>query len=110
MLLCELFISRSCDKFCHRTYKVRKMLRFLLGCVFILILIQSLGVLNREQSIEESPNYDTFVVELTQDISNLFDGMKFIKSRNRNSLEDETSSSYISLKVTKYKPKKFERS
>ena len=30
--------------------------------------------------------------------------MNFIKSRNRSSLTDKTSSSYISLKVTKYKP------
>ena len=30
--------------------------------------------------------------------------MNFIKSRNRNSLTDETGSSCMSLKVTKYKP------
>ena len=30
--------------------------------------------------------------------------MNFIKSRNKGSLTDETSSSYIFLKVTKYKP------
>ena len=30
--------------------------------------------------------------------------MNFIKSRNRSSLTDKTSSSCISLKVTKYKP------
>jgi len=29
--------------------------------------------------------------------------MNFVKSRNRSSLTDETSSSCISLKVTKYK-------
>jgi len=34
----------------------------------------------------------------------LFSVMNFIKSRNRSSLIDETSSSCISLKVTKYKP------
>ena len=34
----------------------------------------------------------------------LFSVMNCIKSRNRSSLTDETSSSYISLKVTKYKP------
>ena len=34
----------------------------------------------------------------------LFSVMNFIKSRNRSSLTDETSSSCISLKVTKYKP------
>lgn len=34
----------------------------------------------------------------------LFSTMNFIKSRNRSRLTDETSSSCISLKVTKYKP------
>ena len=34
----------------------------------------------------------------------LFSDMNFIKSRNRSSLTDETSSSCISLKVTRYKP------
>ena len=34
----------------------------------------------------------------------LFSVMNFIKSRNGSSLTDETSSSCMSLKVTKYKP------
>ena len=39
----------------------------------------------------------------TYDCESLFSVMNFIKSRNRSSLTDETSSSCISLKVTKYK-------
>jgi len=34
----------------------------------------------------------------------LFSVVNFVKSRNRSSLTDETSSACISLKVTKYKP------
>ena len=34
----------------------------------------------------------------------LFSMMNFVKSRNRSSMTDETSSACISLKVTKYKP------
>lgn len=40
----------------------------------------------------------------TYSCESLFSVMNFVKSRNRSSLTDETSSACISLKVTKYKP------
>ena len=44
------------------------------------------------------------VFSSTYSCESLFSVMNFVKSRNRSSLTDETSSACISLKVTKYKP------
>ena len=45
-----------------------------------------------------------FIFSSTYACESLFSVMNFIKSRDRSNLTDETSSSCISLKVTKYKP------